>query len=113
MYYTSDGRNSFGLRWAVADVDDVVHAGSPADSLGFSCGMSPVRREAGVSRLAELRGQGTEFLGTYRVIKEFTCHQDGQKFPVGSLIDRSLVGDAYLGRLTTSRSIRPLESGTV
>jgi hypothetical protein len=62
-------------------------------------------------RIAQGRGQGTEFRGVYRVAREFSCHLDGMPFPVGVLVDASLIGIGMLARLNTSRSIRPVEVG--
>jgi hypothetical protein len=60
--------------------------------------------------LSRVRGQPSEFPGTFEVTGEFDSLVDGMKFAVGTLVDASLLGPGQLSRLTASRRyLRPAD----
>jgi hypothetical protein len=59
--------------------------------------------------LSQVRRVPFEVTGTYRTLRSVHCMTDGQQFPAGSLVDASLLGHGFLGRLATARHIVPVE----
>jgi hypothetical protein len=59
--------------------------------------------------LAQVRRVPYENPGTYRALRPIHSPTDGLQFPAGTLVDASLLGHGFLGRLATARHIVPVE----
>jgi hypothetical protein len=59
--------------------------------------------------LAQQRGEQTECASVYKVREQFRNMTDGLDFQAGQLVDRTLVSDSLLGRLSTQRRILPVD----